>query len=102
MSKLSCDYIFSNYISVSLFVLISVVLLGAFVYAFLKSTGRSRAGNVGLVLLCVGAGINLIERLGSGCVRDYISFFGLFSFNIQDFLVTVGIILLIWTIWKKN
>ena len=102
MSKLNCNFIFSNFISTNVFLGISVVLLVLFVVVFLKKVRRNRVGDIGLLLLVSGATINIFERFRFGCVRDYFNFFGLFAFNTQDLLVTAGIILLIWVIWKKN
>jgi signal peptidase II len=102
MSKLSCDYIFSAFLSVEVFVLFSVVLTGLFVFLYIKGAKRSRVGDYGLLFLLGGAFGNLVERLKFGCVRDYINFFNLFHFNIQDLLVTAGIMLIIWTLWKAK
>lgn len=102
MSNLSCDYIFSDFIDIKVFVALSAALVLLFVYLFIKTTGRSRVGDFGLLFLTVGSFLNLYERLKLGCVRDYINFLGLFSFNIQDLLVTMGIILTVWVIWKKK
>jgi lipoprotein signal peptidase len=100
MSKLSCVYIFSRYLSVEMYVLLSTAITALFVFLFLKNIARSRVGDLGLLLFIAGASVNTLERLKSGCIWDYISFFNLFYFNVQDLLVTVGIILMIWTILK--
>lgn len=102
MSKLSCDYILSRFLNIEQFVLLSVVITGLFVFIYIKGTKRNRVGDFGLLMLLCGAAVNILERLRFGCVSDYISFFGLFNFNFQDLLVTSGIILIIWTIWKAK
>lgn len=81
---------------------LSVIIAGLFVFFYLKGTKRNRVGDIGLLMLLSGAAVNILERLKFGCVSDYISFFGLFNFNIQDVLVTTGIILIVWTIWKAK
>ncbi|AHB40418.1 MAG: hypothetical protein ACD_25C00153G0003 [uncultured bacterium] len=57
---------------------------------------------LGLVLILSGGTLNILERVFTGCVRDYIGFFGLFHFNLFDLLVTSGVFLLIYELWKTK
>jgi len=102
MSKLSCDFIFSRVLSVKEFVFVAFVLTVVFTVAYLKLIKRSRVGDTGLVLLLLGSLGNMYERLSLSCVNDYLSFFGLFRFNVQDFAITVGIFLILISIWKAR
>lgn len=102
MSKLNCQYIFSNYLSIGEFVLISFMLLIVFSLLYLKFIKSTRISNIGLVLLFIGATGNLLERFSFGCVLDRINFLNIFRFNIGDLMITVGVVLMGWGIWKKN
>ena len=56
---------------------------------------------LGNAMLLLGGMLNYIERLTNGCVYDYINFFGLFMFNINDLLLTLGVIVLFIVILRK-
>jgi len=58
----------------------------------------------GFLLIILGGGLNLIERLKFGGVRDYwkIPLTSIYN-NINDYLIAVGAIQLIWYfLWKKK
>lgn len=58
----------------------------------------------GLLLMIIGGGLNLIERYRFGGVRDYwqIPLTSIYN-NINDYLIALGVIQLIWyLIWKKR
>jgi lipoprotein signal peptidase len=58
----------------------------------------------GLLLMITGGGLNLIERYRFGGVRDYwqIPLTSIYN-NINDYLIALGVIQLIWyLIWKKR
>lgn len=58
----------------------------------------------GFLLIILGGGLNLIERLKFGGVRDYwqIPLTSIYN-NINDYLIAVGAIQLIWYfLWKKR
>ena len=44
--------------------------------------------------MLIGGTLNIADRLLSGCIHDYLNFFGLFMFNVNDLLVSSGIIIL--------
>jgi lipoprotein signal peptidase len=56
--------------------------------------GRFNFVIFGLILLA-GA-LNVYEKLTTGCVYDPFDFFGLFSFNWRDAVVTAGTVVLIY------
>ncbi len=43
------------------------------------------------MLIAIGGLLNVGERMAFGCVKDYLNFFGLFLFNLNDILVTLGL-----------
>jgi len=98
----NCNFFLSGFIGFDTFIFISVILTAVFSYIFLKKYRGSLAGDVGFVFLLVGGLMNLSEWVSKGCVRDYLNFFNLFHFNIYDIMVTVGLLLVSITIWKKN
>jgi lipoprotein signal peptidase len=46
------------------------------------------------MLVILGGGLNLYERLSEGCVKDYLSFFGILHFNYNDIIILVGLVIL--------
>ena len=59
----------------------------------------TNVSKLGLLLLSLGGYLNLLERwLNNCCVHDYLNFFGLFSFNIYDVMVDLGLVLLVYSI----
>ncbi|HBP50878.1 MAG: hypothetical protein US68_C0005G0033 [Candidatus Shapirobacteria bacterium GW2011_GWE1_38_10] len=58
----------------------------------------------GLLLMIIGGGLNLVERFRFGGVRDYwqIPMTSIYN-NINDYLIALGVIQLIWyLLWKKR
>jgi len=98
----NCNFFLSGFISFDTFILISVILIAVFSYIFLKKYRGALVGDIGFTLVLVGGLMNLLEWVNKGCVRDYLNFFNLFHFNIYDIMVTVGLLLVSITIWKKN
>ncbi len=45
---------------------------------------------------------NLIDRILFGYVRDYIDFFNLFIFNLADFYITIGVLFLVYQLFRKK
>lgn len=88
--------------SQNLFVFLTFAVLLVFVYVYITTHKRTIVSNIGIVTLFCGGTLNLIERLRFGCVKDYLNFFGLFAFNVYDVMVSVGILLIVWNLWKKK
>ena len=98
----NCNFFLSGLISSNVFVFISIVSVSLFSFIYLKYYSDSGVGDVGFVLVLVGGSMNISERVLSGCVRDYFNFFNLFHFNLYDIMVTVGIMLVSLSVWKKK
>ncbi|OGC80448.1 hypothetical protein A3K01_02855 [candidate division WWE3 bacterium RIFOXYD1_FULL_43_17] len=79
---------------------ISLVAIVVIIYLSRRRYTGSRASRLGFALIILGGLLNIFERVYTGCVRDYVNFFGLFRFNLFDLLVTSGAILLIYELWK--
>lgn len=59
--------------------------------------------NWGWILLILGGGLNLVERIVKGYVTDYLPIFGTNVFNnINDYLIFIGGIVVIWEKWKHR
>jgi lipoprotein signal peptidase len=102
MNKLNCDFVFSHYLNVGEFVALGFLITVFFSILYMNFIKRSGAGDTGLLMFLVGVAGNLVERLRFGCVKDYLNFFGYFHFNIWDLMVTLGMILITWGIWKRK
>lgn len=55
----------------------------------------------GIWLILVGGGVNLIDRLVWGYVRDY-WWLGPVYNNIADWIISLGVGIFIWELWKKK
>ena len=77
-------------------IIVSILSLILFIYLFFNS----KENKLGLSLLIAGALSNLIDRIFLGYVIDYLPFFGLFTFNLGDFANVLGVIILIYNLWR--
>ncbi|MFZ2664545.1 MAG: signal peptidase II [Patescibacteria group bacterium] len=98
----NCRFLLSDYLNLNQFVLSSLFVLLVFSYFYTKNFKRELLGNIGFGLIIIGGMMNLSQWSKYGCVHDFINFFGLFFFNCYDLMITVGIILVAITIWKKK
>ena len=58
---------------------------------------------IGLFLIVIGGGLNTYERVRFGQVHDYWNFLGTGIYNnINDWLIGIGLILFLISIWKKK
>ena len=57
---------------------------------------------VGFVLIFGGGVSNLIDRIYFGCVRDFIAISDFPTFNLADSAITVGVIILVFSLLKNN
>jgi len=81
---------------------ILVILLAGFALvalgAFIASAPESNLTWISGGLILGGAAGNLIDRIRLGHVTDFILFPGWPAFNLADCAITVGVILLAWTL----
>ncbi len=56
--------------------------------------------DIAFVAVLVGALSNLTERILWSCVTDFIPFFGLWTMNISDGLISVAMAIIVWHIWR--
>ncbi|EKD56471.1 MAG: hypothetical protein ACD_58C00177G0005 [uncultured bacterium] len=55
-----------------------------------------------IMLIIAGAISNIIDRVWHGFVIDFFSFFNLNHFNLADLYLFVGIVLYLWTSFRKK
>jgi len=86
-----------------LFILTAVIAI-VLIYLNLKKNGRhqSQAYNISLSLILAGGLGNLIDRVFFGYVIDFLDFRVWPVFNIADSAITIGAIILGWTILMTN
>lgn len=59
--------------------------------------------NFGWLFLFFGGGLNLLERVTNGYVYDYLPIFGTNIYNnVNDYLIFIGGVMVIWDKWKKS
>lgn len=58
---------------------------------------------IGVSMVMVGGVSNILERLTTGHVDDFLNFFGLWSFNLADILISFGaFVIILGLIWKPK
>jgi lipoprotein signal peptidase len=57
--------------------------------------------NFGVGIVLVGGWVNMIDRIVFGYVRDY-WWLGPVYNNIADWIISVGVIIFVWKIWKQK
>ena len=58
---------------------------------------------IGLSLIAIGGFNNLYERIVFGHVHDYWRFLSTNIYNnLNDWLIAIGLIIIIWEVWKKK
>ncbi|MBT6401738.1 hypothetical protein HN803_08040 [candidate division WWE3 bacterium] len=97
----NCQYIFYPHITKNEFIIGSLLLLISLSwYLFKQAESRIEYVLTGIVL--GGAFGNVLERFLSGCVTDYLNFFGLFHFNLWDLMISGGVLIFISKYLIKN
>lgn len=82
---------------------ITVVLLGLFLQsAHREGHLRERLSAIGMALILGGAAGNLLDRLRWGGVIDFLDFRVWPVFNLADSCITVGAVLMAWTLWRRR
>ena len=87
-----------------LFILSSVFAISLICFN-LKNSKRDKKlplNNLALVLILSGAIGNLIDRLFLGYVIDFLDFCVWPVFNVADSAITIGAVLLVWSLFKKE
>ena len=95
--------LFSGYISFWVLALIGLLIV-FFIY-YLMFTSNDKFEKIGLFIIIGGALSNILDRLIHGYVIDFISIhynkFYWPAFNLADIYITIGILMIIFNIFKK-
>ncbi|HEY5618685.1 MAG TPA: signal peptidase II [Vicinamibacterales bacterium] len=79
--------------------IVAALALGALTWYGAKLPAEQRLARLGLALIVGGAAGNLIDRLGSGYVLDFVDLYWrnwhFWAFNVADAAITVGVSLMI-------
>ncbi|MEP7162622.1 MAG: signal peptidase II [Candidatus Moraniibacteriota bacterium] len=85
-----------------------IILLAIFLIFFFFRNWKDEADHslaFGYLLLVTGGGLNLLDRIVSGCVRDYLflPFLPLFpSFNLADMMLVLGVGVIARAIFRRT
>jgi signal peptidase II len=82
------------------FYLVWVVIFLILVYCLAKS--KTEIEKISLTVILSGAASNLFDRLTHGCVSDFIDLKFWPVFNLADICITIGIIMLAYSMIKNN
>ena len=95
---LNCSYFFDSVLSPKSYSLVVTAVSVVVVYITSKSfilKKNRKLYILGVALFILGGLLNTIERFKSGCVLDYFDFMGLFMFNVNDLMVSIGVLLIL-------
>jgi signal peptidase II len=83
--------------SPTLLIVLAVIVLGVFAYAFRDAVQRSRVVRVAFGMIAGGAVGNIVDRFQHQSVVDFIDFYAIwpFIFNVADACITIGVALLV-------
>ena len=73
-----------------------IVVFGLLIYE------KQQLTKISLALIFAGGASNLIDRIFVGCVRDFIRVGFFPAFNLADGAITVGVLLLLLTLFKDK
>src|SRR3990172_2236881 len=85
-----------------IFSVVAVIVSAAIIYYFPRVPESQTAVRVALALQLGGAGGNLIDRVLLGTVTDFISVASFPVFNVADASITVGVALLVASMWVQD
>lgn len=82
--------------------ILAIVVAIAIVYYFPRVPREDWTLRLAMVLTFGGALGNLIDRLTIGWVTDYLSIWRFPVFNVADFCITLGVIVLLLGVWSQE
>ena len=82
----------------TLFMVVTMIAVGLLIYLLFFSGSRRTATNLGLALLLGGSLGNLLDRLITGAVLDFIQFGNMPIFNLADVAIVTGSGLIIFVL----
>jgi signal peptidase II len=85
-----------------IFSVLAIVVIAAIVYYFPRVDERDWTLRLAMGLQLGGAAGNLIDRLVSGKVTDFISIGNFPVFNVADSSISIGVLILLLGVWIKE
>ena len=79
-----------------------VTLIVVAIVFWLLAHEKRLATAIGLTLIFSGGLSNIVDRVNFGCVRDFVSLLNFPSFNLADSVITVGAIIIFYTIFRSK
>jgi len=98
----NCEHLFSNFLSLESYLIFSLFLLFLVSFLYFRKFIRSTLSDIGFFLVFLGGTYNIYSRFTTGCVKDFLNFFNVFHFNPADVAVIIGVVILLFTIWKRK
>ncbi len=99
----NCSYFFADFLNLDIYLAVAGALTATLIVTLVKWRDKLHpTAPLSLILLLGGGAYNVYQRIQTGCVVDYWSFFGLFEFNLADVLITIGLITLVANILMYN
>ena len=87
----------------TLFIIVTIAVIAFIFYYFRNLPQHYRLMRLGLALQLAGAVGNLVDRIRMGYVVDFINLsFWPPVFNVADVAIAVGIIVFVYSFWKKE
>jgi len=86
--------------SPSVLLLLSLVIICGLFYGYLKSNSYQQ--RVAIMLVLGGIVSNMLDRIFSGAVRDFINVGWWPAFNFADAAIVCGVFWFIWLCWRKK
>lgn len=77
-------------------------LIALIIIFFLLVQAKVNKLKIGFFLVFAGGLANFVDRVHWGCVRDFISIFIFPSFNLADVVISLGLVLIFYTIFVSR
>lgn len=77
---------------------IAILFLIVLLWTYFRYFKRTLLSNIALIIIVIGGLLNILEWLFKGCVLDYIRFFNISLYNINDLLIMLGLGILLFKV----
>jgi signal peptidase II len=86
-----------------LIIVLSIVIFAAIIFWYRSHCKEDTLWcHVAFAALLAGALSNFGERIIFGCVTDFIPFFGLWTMNLADAYISIGLVIFMWHTWQHE
>jgi len=70
---------------------VGISLLILFIWVYIRYFKKNLLSNLAFIAVLIGSFLNILEWWIAGCVKDYIKFFTISAYNINDLIIVVGL-----------